>query len=109
MKTNRIRILIAAAAIAAVPALASASSEQMSLDSCARALVASLAAKSATPLKLREPHGADGEFLIATRYEFMLVAHRARDNAPLARAVCRTDENDQVVELQQQPLTAPAF
>jgi hypothetical protein len=109
MNTNPIRTLIAAACLAGIPALAPASDEQLAVSSCARALVASIATRSATPLKLRASHYTDSRVLVANHYEFMLVARRARDNAPVARALCRTDERDQVVELQEKPLYAPDF
>ncbi|HXN11146.1 MAG TPA: hypothetical protein VN859_07870 [Steroidobacteraceae bacterium] len=38
-----------------------------------------------------------------------LVARRARDNAPVARAVCRTEDRDQVVELRGEPLSTPDY
>jgi hypothetical protein len=109
MNTNHFRTFIVAAGLAAVPALASASDEQAAVDRCARALVANLAAKSGTPLKLRESRYAESGFLFASHYEFMLVARRARDNTPLGRAVCRTDGRDQVIELQEEPLGAAGF
>jgi hypothetical protein len=109
MTTNHIRTLIVAAGLAAVPALAAASDEQTAVDRCARALVAELAAKSTTPLKLRESHYSESGFIFASNFEFMLVARRARDNTPVARALCRTDGHDQVIELQEQPLGAAAF
>lgn len=109
MSTNRISTFIAVAALAAIPALASASDEQTALQSCARALVAELATKSAEPLKLRESRDSDGGSLIASHYEFMLVARRGSNNAPLARAVCRTDDSDRVVELQEEPLKFSDF
>jgi hypothetical protein len=109
MNKYRMRILIAAAGLAAVPALASASDQQLAMDSCAKALVASIAAKSATPVKLRESFDMERETLITSHYEFMLVARRARDNAPLARALCRTGDDDQVVKLEEEPLSGPAF
>jgi hypothetical protein len=109
MNTRHIKCLIAAAALAAGPALATASDEQLAVDSCARALVASMAAKSTTPVKLRESHYSESGTLFTSHYEFMLVARRARDNAPVARAVCRTDDRDQVVELRDEPLSAPDY
>jgi hypothetical protein len=109
MTTNRIRTLIAVAGLAAIPALASASNEKAALDSCARALVASMATKSAKPLKLIDSRETDGDTLIADHYEFMIVARRARDNAPVARATCYTNDQDQVVELQQERLKVTDF
>jgi len=109
MNTNRISTFIAAAGLAAVPALASAGNQQTAMDSCARALFASIAAKSTTPVKLRESLATDGEILVTSHYEFMMVARRARDNAPLARALCRTDDSDQVVKLEEEPLSAAEF
>ncbi len=109
MNTTRITTLIAAAGLIAGPAIASASNQQQALDSCAKALVASIATKTGKPLKLREPHDPDGGTLVGDHYEFVVVAHRAADNAPLGRALCRTDDNDQVVELTAEPLSAPVY
>ncbi len=109
MNTTRITTLIAAAGLVAGPAIASASNQQLALDSCAKALVASIASKYPKPLKLREPHDPDGGTLVADHYEFVVVARRATDNAPLGRALCRTDDNDRVVELTAEPLSAAVF
>jgi hypothetical protein len=109
MTTKRIRTLIAVAGLAAVPALASASNEQTALDSCAKALVASIATKTAKPLKLINSHETDGDWQIASHYDFMIVVRRARDNAPIGRATCHTNYQDQVVDLEQEPLKVTDF
>jgi len=113
MNTNPLRTFLAVAGLAAMPAFAAAGDERIAVDSCVRALVASIAARTTTPVKLRAYHFSDPGMSIASgagsHYEFTVVARRAQDHMPLARAVCRTDDHDQVVELESQPLSGLDF
>jgi hypothetical protein len=109
MNTQRITTLIAVATVAAVPATASAGNEQMALDRCAKALVASIATKTAKPVKLVASRDTDGGTLYADHYEFIVVARRASDYAPVARATCRTDDRGQMLELEAETLKVTDF
>jgi hypothetical protein len=96
--------VITAGAAVAAPMLCAASQQSVALDSCTKAFVASLATKYEHAPKLRESrYVEDGS--VTTASQMTLTATDARDNRPVARAVCTVNAQGEVTELHEEPLT----
>jgi hypothetical protein len=92
------KVLIAAAAIAALsPALSYASPEQVSVDACARALATSIAAP-AYKLDYRVTPDRT-QLMFPVEYTFVMEAHNAKTGAPLGKVRCSTDMHGTVTSL----------
>jgi hypothetical protein len=91
-----------AAGLATVPMIGAAANSTTALNSCTKAFVADLSAKSAATLKVRNAHyvpGSSGSFSGGTS-ELALTARDAHTNHTVARAVCTVNSQGAVIELQ---------
>lgn len=106
MKPRLIKTLVLAAAVAAVPAIGSASPRSAAMDSCVSAFMQSLA-KHTAPLKLRESHLIKSGMTLGLTpvgtTELVLLATDAHDNHTIGRAICRLDAHGQVTGLEEVP------
>jgi hypothetical protein len=102
MTKSTIKTLLATAAIAAVPTLASAAHRPAAMDNCVSAFMQSLATHS-TPLKLRESHYLGSGMSDGNLSEMVLIATDAHDSHMIGRAVCKIDAHGQFVGLKEMP------
>jgi hypothetical protein len=109
MNTRSISIAAVAAAITGAPMLGVAANSPALLDSCVKAFMTDLSAKSPGTFKLREAHYVDdgtaqGYLLALGSRQLSLTAHDAHDNHAVARAVCTVNSRGDVVDLRQASL-----
>jgi hypothetical protein len=99
------KLLLAAAAIAAIaPAVSQASEEEnAALTACAQAFATSLASASGTPTFKVKYHGeatsALDDYYRAREYTFYLQAHDPKTGSTLAHATCSADASGAVIAL----------
>jgi hypothetical protein len=105
MMTRSLKIAAIAAGIATVPMVGAASNSTTALNSCTKAFVADLSARTTATLKLRATHYvADSTWVTGGTSELALTARDAHTNHTLARAVCTVNSQGAVIELQAAPL-----
>jgi hypothetical protein len=105
MSKQWIKTLIVSAAVAALPALASAATPPPAMNGCVNAFMESLA-KHSTPLKLRESHFLNTGMFEGGLSELVLIATDAHDNHTIGRAICKVDSHGQVVHLEEVPASS---
>jgi len=104
-------LILAAAAIAAIsPSLATANSESVALNACARAFASSMAKPgSALPSYKLDFRGGDAESVLASYYDreytFYLRAHGSKSDRTIARATCSTDKSGTILSLKSEHAT----
>jgi hypothetical protein len=105
MMTRTLKIAAIAAGIATMPMIGTAANSTTALNSCTKAFVADLTAKTTATLKLRDAHYvADRNWITGGTSELALTARDAHTNHALARAVCTVNAQGAVIELQTAPL-----
>ena len=103
MNTRPIKIAVITAGLAIVPMLGVTANTPVAMDSCVKAFMSSLSTTMPKKPKLREAHLID-DHPVADWGALMLTARDAKDNHPIARALCTVDTWGQVIDLHQQPL-----
>jgi len=105
MLTHSIKIAAIAAGFATVPMIGAAANSMTALNSCTKAFVADLSAKTPTTLKVRDSHyETDSSWVTGGTSELALTARDAHDKHMLARAVCTVNSQGEVIGLQTAPL-----
>jgi hypothetical protein len=105
MITRSIRIAALAAGFATMPMIGATANSTTALNSCTKAFVADLAAKSPNTVKLRDSrYVADSSWVASDTSELALTARDAHDHHMVARAVCTVNSQGAVIGLQASPL-----
>ncbi len=97
--------------VSLTPVVSNASPEKASLQACARAFAASVAAPGAAAPSFKLDYRGGQSSVIAdfypTEYTFTLQAHDPKSGAVVARAVCSTNSRGDVTTLASVPLKTP--
>ena len=114
MKIRSFPIAAIAAGFVAAPMIGAAANSPVALNSCVKAFMADLSAKTPNTLKLRDSHyvGSDesnGLTVFRGVDELTLTARDAHDNHAVARAVCTVNSQGSVVDLRAAPVGYDAF
>jgi hypothetical protein len=105
MITRSIKIAAIAAGFATVPMIGAAADSTTALNSCTKAFVADLSARTTNTVKVRDSHFVAGSSWVpGSTSEIALTARDAHNNHRVGRAVCTVDSQGAVIELQASPL-----